>query len=891
MRSDVLKAIADSKDITNAVILTHNIDFVFLQTVVLSAFRKCGHPRITVFADAHCAAESFTHQAGLLDGLGVRYRVVPVAMASGFRFHPKAVLLSGQKDATLFVGSGNLTFGGYRENAEIWLRFDATVDGASVFGEFHRYTETILERVPLSSSVREELMEAFDTTTRSWLPDEQPSTARAVLGRCGTGVSLLDEMSSLRGTEAINELVVCSPYFDAEGAALHALVERMAPERTAVLCQPSRSTLTNVAFQAAGGTTDLQQVSFDHQSVDGKPRTAFVHAKFYALLSGEQATVFAGSANCSRAALIASGSAGNAELLAVSRMSAADFETLLVGELQRIPAPVLLPDTKLEQEDPSVIPSIRVLAARFEQGSLRVGFAPARVELRACEIDGRNVNFNLTEPGVISAGCSGEPRALRLEALVDGVSTWSTPAWIDHERHLRASARGRSLVDSIRARMQLGSWHAPAWAEVMDVFCKHLTYLPMPDAKRAIATTTDSKDASVSNFSFADVFSSTYQLPALASSGPLLEKLSGGKERSLQQLLLRWFGVVDETEGVLTAGTAESEHDNDEDLVDRPEAIRAVSKARESVSLTEAEKRRIYKVLKQVEAAMTAEEFLAQRQPEWLAADLKTAAVLLRTGVREGWLDAPDFYEFTHHIWASLFFSGSPQANQGWLEYRVQQAEDPMAFIAAMRSPELAAALLGWAFAAVSDTVSPASARFHLAVALAVARLPWLWDTGDEMAVARELEVLLANTGVYEASTPEPVRAAWERMVRRGHALLRLEAAAMAVPLPTLRTRIQYSELLAGDLLWQGGAGYCVVTDPTTRAEGVWVPVLKLQTQPERASFQAQFTVPIASLIDEMVLPMSSKFGSEPRRILREFLEVLREGFSGSVAEPALGAR
>ena len=51
MRADVLEVISSAKDVTNAVILTHNIDFVFVQTLVLSAFRRCGHPTITVFAD------------------------------------------------------------------------------------------------------------------------------------------------------------------------------------------------------------------------------------------------------------------------------------------------------------------------------------------------------------------------------------------------------------------------------------------------------------------------------------------------------------------------------------------------------------------------------------------------------------------------------------------------------------------------------------------------------------------------------------------------------------------------------------------------------------------------------------------------------------------------
>ena len=77
-------------------------------------------------------------------------------------------------------------------------------------------------------------------------------------------------------------------------------------------------------------------------SVDGEARAAFIHAKFYGLLRGGEALVIAGSANCSRAALVASGSAGNAELMALRRMPVADFESSLVGELQRLPAPAVL---------------------------------------------------------------------------------------------------------------------------------------------------------------------------------------------------------------------------------------------------------------------------------------------------------------------------------------------------------------------------------------------------------------------------------------------------------------------------------------------------------------------------------------------------------------------
>lgn len=890
MRNDLLKAIAGSKEVTNAIILTHNIDFVFLQTVVLAAFRKCGHPTITVFADAQCAAESFAHQAPLLDGLGVRYRVVPVAMSPGFRFHPKAVLLSGEKEATLFIGSGNLTFGGWRENAEIWMRFDATVDGAAVFGEFNHYSQKILEHVPLSDAIREELTEAFDTSTRHWLSDARASTSPTLLGRAGSGASLLESFQSAMGIEPVDELVVCAPYFDAEGSALRALVEQTAASRGTVLCQPSGSTLTREAFDAVSGTTNLQQVAFEHVSADGPARAAFIHAKFYAFLRGDEALVIAGSANCSRAALLASGSSGNAELMALCRMPVADFETSLVGELQRIPAPLVLAEAPPDPDDISAAATLRVLAARFEAGILLIGFAPARAEIRSCEVDGVKVRFSPAEPGTMSAACSVDPRSVRLEALLDGAGVWSAPTWVDQERYLRASARGRSLADSIRARMQPGAWNAAAWADVMDVFCKHLTYMPTRDSARAAATASGADGTDGGTFSLTDVFSSSYQTPDLSGLGPLLVKLDGGKERSLQQLLLRWFGVVDEAEE--TPGTVASDGD-DIDEVDRPEALPAAHKRLAPPPLTEADKRRIHKVLQQVEDAMTTEQFLAERRPELLAADLKVAAVLLRTGLREGWLGAHEFFQATHRIWASLFFSGSPDASQGWLEYRLRHTEAATSFIAAMRSAELAAALLGWAFAAVPEEVSPTSARFHLAVALAVARLPWLWDTGDEATVARELAILLAHTGVPEEIHAARVRTAWEWMLRRGHALLRLEEAAKAVPLAELRARIQAPELRAGDLLWQGKAGYCVVTQSTPRVEGQKVPVLRLQNHSEESHFMGPYTVPVGALLEEAVLPPSPGFSTEARRVLREFLDELRSGLGAgppaSAAGPASG--
>ena len=112
MREDIIKQISALNHINHIVVLTHNIDFVFLQTVFLSALKRCGHPGLTIFADEQCAMESYRYQSSLITGLGKRFRVVPVSMNPGYRFHPKAIFLAGDKEAVLFVGRGNMTLRG-----------------------------------------------------------------------------------------------------------------------------------------------------------------------------------------------------------------------------------------------------------------------------------------------------------------------------------------------------------------------------------------------------------------------------------------------------------------------------------------------------------------------------------------------------------------------------------------------------------------------------------------------------------------------------------------------------------------------------------------------------------------------------------------------------------
>ena len=89
-------------------------------------------------------------------------------------------------------------------------------------------------------------------------------------------------------------------------------------------------------------------------------------------------------------------------------------------------------------------------------------------------------------------------------------------------------------------------------------------------------------------------------------------------------------------------------------------------------------------------------------------------------------------------------------------------------------------------------------------------------------------------------------------------------------------------ELLPGDVLWQGKAGFCVVLRRCSRSGRDNVPVLKLQGKAAECAFVASATVPVRALLDEKIIPKTPEFGDEPRGVLREFIgefssDVLRQ--------------
>ena len=879
MRENLIKQIKNTKDVTNVIVFTHNIDFIFLQSVVLRVLKYIGHPKLTVFADAHCSAESYATQNKVLDSIGIRYRVVPVLMEPGFRFHPKAVFLSGPGKGTLLIGSGNLTFGGWFENAEVWIRFDSDVDGTAQFSSFKNYLKQVISLVPLSDTLLGEFEEAFDPNTKDWcLELDEPS---GILGKVGRGVPLIDQIIDSTDKNNINNLLVCTPYFDTEAEALNNLVESFGNVPTKVMVQKGRSGLNKSAASKFSDNIKVVPITFIQQDSEGNSRERFIHAKFYAVDKEDSVTVFLGSANCSRAALTIPGSSGNAELLAIKTLRQNEFRQQFLDELELLEGDAELSEHVEELNcEPEGVGQIRVLAARYEAPDLLIGYTCSKeVSVYRCFVNEIHVDFELLGNCEALVKFDRSCRVVRIEGIINNEIIHSNLCWIDHEIQLRTSARGRSLVDTIRGKVISDYWNIGAWADVLDVFCKHLQYVPYSSGSKIFNTVKRDKTKELI-FSSDDVFSSDYSIH-FTNSGTL--SLSHDvKIRNLQQLLLRWFGISAYEESSDDADLP-SDDENDEDFVDKPEHLPQKNPKLQPQIASDGDKKRAKKFIGNLNDTICNQMYLENRPPELFALDLKLVTVLLLTGLRENWISYDEFFEVTFRIWSKLFFTSQDKENMGWLEYRCCAAESSEGFIKNMISADLSAALFVWSLAIPFDFSTPNNAIFSLSSIISVARLPWLWRGGKPDQIANILEkdflqFIFINKSDHHFF--DAFKKRWLILIRFGQVIKRFENELGNRNVVHFKDMINQDFIPKGELLWQGSLGFCISTRSYDRNFPYFAKVLSIHGESKELEFKPDSLIPVRALIDESIIPTTKNFNDLHKKYLRALIKRIRDQFA-----------
>ena len=897
MRQDLLKFIGEQKDQTHAVILTHNIDFFFIQNLLLDALRRCGAPTLTIFADEQCAAEMYSLQAPLLSSLGRRYRVVSVRSHPYFRFHPKALFLSGPENARLVVGSGNLTFGGWRQNAEIWAAYKSE-EGTAEISEFRGYLDRIVAGVSLNQGITDEISEAFDPGTRKWASQLQEPAG--LVGRLGEGSDLISRLAANLGKDGGERLTVCSPYFDATGEAVQMISEKLGVAETLVLVDPEGTNLQPAALAALPSSIQVRSATVRRDSTTSKSR-AFLHAKFYAVQKGKEVTLALGSANCSKAALTLQGARGNSELMAIQEISLEDYEGEILAEIDISPEPPVLESTTLPSSVCDHDSTPRILAAHLEDGHLRIAYSSADGwEVSEAIIDDEPHPVTFVNDSICECPAQEDARSVRLAGLSDKRIIKSPAFWIDHEASLATTAYRRSFRRAFSQKARQGeSWLVGDIADLLGLFCQDLEYVPRGRTREVNLDADETIESEARTYTRADLFG-----PALKkhhAARPGLERLP-----SVEAVINSLFGFQGREESKLDPDrdpdpkiTVGGELGSDEP-VDTPEPIDVPKrdpvdpeKARRKVVR---DRKRLRKNVIRMADRMSSESFLQSTDPTHLADHLISASHLCCFTVRKGWMEKEDFFSATFKIWSAVFLSDK---GTGTSAGRRNDDVDPAGGMVASlrlgptnvplvdserlgRQARLSAALFSWALEIPEMPSNPREAQLLLALSFAVSRYIELWvpEDMDEM-ITHLSRFMEATGGDWNGAKPEWIIERWGTLKRFGGALGRFEKSLEFVGFRELKRLNMAKDIHPGDLMYQGKLGYCIADSFAELSPGkghVKALLLKSST-PDSTKFMAKMTNPVKGPFRKTELFAKLLETEADARAIDDLLALLRESW------------
>jgi hypothetical protein len=833
VRRNILEwACAEVERPDHAIWLTHNIDFLFVQSLVTPRLKQVGNPRLTILADSVCSGSSYAQTWRFLSGLGSHYRVVPMELGAGRRFHPKALILASGEKAVLAVGSGNLTHGGMGANHEVWSFFSTeVVEDRPAFAAFGDYLEVLSLSLKLDDSICEALRAPFkDGDWAKSLPKP------AFLSGTPSDKALLDQLVD-QVQPNIKRISVITPYFDTEGAALKELGRRFQVPVTAYV-QDNHVGLHQGAADTFGSELNVGSIRFRGED----QKASFIHAKLIVFHNDSGAFAVVGSANCSRAALLADASWGNAELVAHRLVSQVDVEELL-GDFELAASPPSLPVEPPQDEWEVVAPPLRILDARRQDDRLRIRFSSS-LELAGVrvisEVD--EVLGDISIPsGVINLYCTSSIFSIRLMGETpDAKIVESSPHWVDDEAALQIKAPVRRLLGAMAAASRSPT-STNAYLGVLQIFDEYLR-----DPKATLARTTDGnkKAALAGEYDPENVFSDNFGAPASwASQGWRGEQSSG----SLLELILRWFPYKDETppalkpslQGGLDVRTDDGTHSADEPSI--------------SIEERERRKRELKRVLDRIEKSILDKAFIDARDPDQLGVDIGMAGLLLIEGHIHEHINLADFRSMTRRLWAQAL--GTP-SKPGLILQRIDALDSDAAtsFREQMASPRLTAVLSLWCTVEWQSTDADAN-WFKFSVASLLSEHVWLVSAFTPEAVISEIEgatLIIGHRNLQGLGT-----ASWTGLVRAAESMRQIKSCLRTHTAIELAKMSERTVVDAGELLWQAG-DFAVAQSSCKRLRASKATVERLGTG-QVLRFYGDLLVPIADILKSDIVSIPEK--------------------------------
>jgi hypothetical protein len=433
-----------------AVLLTYSFDPFFFERVILRDLQVGEGDEILVVADARQIREASKHWDGQLRNLGRRYQLAPSVTPGAF--HPKIMLRLGPAGGVVWLGSGNLTAGGWGGNRELCSAW--TVGPGQ--GDDGAWVSSFLERVAswCPSGLRHNVIQrALEVP---WLREARAETDESS-GPILTGYGDTALASQLRRRWAgrrFDKVRIITGSTDESGAFLRWLRDQFGIERCRIILDQNRASFIQDRIDSLPLETRVMHL----------PGRQPTHAKFYWFDGPDGQAAVMGSANCSAAAwLLAPDEGGNIEAVTVyDEPAPSAFEPVLaVFDSENLTQAKLAdkPVTR-EKEGSKEIHFPSEADWDAASGELHVGFIQAlppgatvtleaggqTVSMRRVDAGGRNWVAEVSE-------LASEHETAFVNVIVrtaEGAES-RYRRWVNDLSELRHSARGRRIADAISA--------------------------------------------------------------------------------------------------------------------------------------------------------------------------------------------------------------------------------------------------------------------------------------------------------------------------------------------------------------------------------------------------------------------------------------------------------
>ncbi len=301
------------KDYSHFISLTYNFDPIFFERIVLTNLEAASITNISIVADQNYLDKNLFRKKDQIKYLGKKY-ILEKANCSGL-FHPKLMLKFSKDSAKLWMGSGNISSGGWGKNQELAIEIDLS-NKNTLFQKTLKYIGKFCLG-QLKNDIEDYLINYnYDNTNNPNFDIEFSS-----------GDNSLSSIIKQRWMEnTYHKLTIFTGSTDKNAAFLEWANNVFGIKEFTVVSSVNSFSFLPSIFNSFPFITLIGETESDQ----------LMHGKFYLFEGKDKNSVIIGSPNCSRIAwLISPNQGGNVESMVIyDNVDTSDFRDIL----ERIPS-------------------------------------------------------------------------------------------------------------------------------------------------------------------------------------------------------------------------------------------------------------------------------------------------------------------------------------------------------------------------------------------------------------------------------------------------------------------------------------------------------------------------------------------------------------------------